>query len=59
MVCVAHSNMSFDGQPLEEGKELLALVVKDSQQKGFFIRVVDPEVRGTRMLQCFLYWLKH
>ena len=43
--------MSFDGQPLEEGMELLALVVKDSQQKGFFIRVVDPEVRGTSLLK--------
>jgi len=37
--------MSFDGQPLEEGRELLAVVSKDGQQKGFFIRVVDPEVR--------------
>ena len=43
--------MSFDGQPLEEGTELLALVVKDSQQKGFFIRVVDPEVRGLAAAQ--------
>lgn len=37
--------MSFDGQPLEEGRELLAVVAKEGQQKGFFIRVVDPEVR--------------
>ena len=46
VLCVAHSKTNFDGQPLEEGKELLAVVTKDSQQKGFFIRVVDPEVRG-------------
>ena len=46
MVSVAHSTLNFDGQVLEEGKELLVAIVKDSREKGFFIRMVDPEVGG-------------
>ena len=46
VVSVAHSSLNFDGQVLEEGKELLVVIVKDNRQKGFFIRMVDPEVGG-------------
>lgn len=41
---MAHSSLNFDGQPLEEGREFLVVVAKDIQQKGFFLRIVDPEV---------------
>lgn len=43
VVSVAHSTLNYDGQVLEEGKELLVAIVKDSREKGFFIRMVDPE----------------
>ena len=43
---MAHSTLNYDGQVLEEGKELLVAIVKDSREKGFFIRMVDPEVGG-------------
>lgn len=45
MLVVVHSNLRFDAQPLPAGLEYLCCIVKDSQQKAFFIRIVDPEVR--------------
>lgn len=41
---MVHSNLSFDGQPLMEGQSYLGCVVKDNLQRGFYIRVVDPQV---------------
>ena len=45
MICTAHSKLSFDGQPLGDGKQFLAVIAKDGKLKGFFIRLVDKEVR--------------
>ena len=41
---MVHSNLRFDAQPLPSGLEYLCCIVKDSHQKAFFIRIVDPEV---------------
>lgn len=42
---VVHSNLRFDAQPLPKGQEYLCCIVKDSQQRAFFIRIVNPRVR--------------
>ena len=34
----------MDGQPRGGGKEYLAIIAKDGEMKGFFIRIVDKEV---------------
>lgn len=36
--------MSFDGKDTGEVKKYLAVVAKDSDKKGFYIRIVDKEV---------------
>ena len=41
---MAHSSLNLDGQPLDEGKELLAVVLKDSKAKSFFIKVINTDV---------------
>ena len=42
---MVHSGLQFDGRPLEERHCYLGCVVKDNLQRGFYIRVVDPQVR--------------
>ena len=44
VICTAHSKLSVDGQPRGGGKEYLAIIAKDGEKKGFFIRIVDKEV---------------
>jgi hypothetical protein len=44
VVCTAHSKLSVDGQPRGGGKEYLAIIAKDGEKKGYFIRIVDKEV---------------
>ena len=44
VICTAHSKLSIDGQPRGGGKEYLAIIAKDGEKKGFFIRIVDKEV---------------
>ena len=39
-----HSHLNFDGRPLPNDESYLGCVVKDNLQRGFFIRVVDPQV---------------
>ncbi len=39
-----HSHLNFDGRPLPNDDSYLGCVVKDNLQRGFFIRVVDPQV---------------
>jgi hypothetical protein len=53
VLCVAHSTASIDGQQGGEEREYWAAVVKDLNMKGFYIRIVDKEVRreGCRPLQ--------
>lgn len=41
---MVHSNINFAGQSLPDGKAYLCCVVKDNLLRGFYIRVVDPEV---------------
>ena len=36
--------MTVDGHPLGGGKDYLAMIAKDGEKKGFFIRIVDKEV---------------
>ena len=43
----------MDGQPRGGGKEYLAIIAKDGEKKGFFIRIVDKEVRVQLILICF------
>lgn len=45
VICTAHSKLSVNGQPRGGGKEYLAMIAKDGEKKGFFIRIVDKEVR--------------
>lgn len=47
VICVAHSSASIDGQQDTEEKSYWVAIVKDLEQKGYFIRVVDKTVRKT------------
>ena len=49
VIAVAHSSLGFEGQPLEEGQELLVVVIKDSKAKSFFIKIIDTEVSPNRV----------
>lgn len=44
VICVAHSSVSIDGQPSDDSKTYWVALVKDLDQKGYFIRTVDKEV---------------
>ena len=44
VIALAHSRLHFNGQPLPEGAEYLSVLMKDSQLKGYYIRVVDTKV---------------
>ncbi len=60
IVSIAHSHVSLDGQELEgKGKEYLGVVVRDTKQKGFFIRIVDPEVHNLYKPHLFRYRLNY
>ncbi len=52
VLSTAHSHLSLDGQDLE-GRQHLGVVVRDSKQKGFFIRIVDPEVGAATPVYCW------
>lgn len=41
---MAHSSASIDGQQATEEKSYWVVIVKDLEQKGYFIRVVDKKV---------------
>ena len=41
---MAHSSVRLDGQQGEEAKSYWVALVKDLEQKGYFIRTVDREV---------------
>ena len=57
VICVAHSEVSFDGQDKGEAKKYLAVVAKDGAKKGFYIRVVDKEVSmHTCMMHVWFSW---
>eukprot|EP00731_Ephydatia_muelleri_P026835 Em0018g935a len=45
VIALAHSHLHFNGQPLPEGVEYLSVLMKDSQQKGYYIRLVDTKDR--------------
>ena len=40
---MVHSDLNFDGRPLDNNS-YFGCVVKDNLQRGFYIRVVDPQV---------------
>lgn len=44
IICTAHSKLSVDGQSRGGGKDYLAIIAKDGEKKGFFVRIVDKEV---------------
>lgn len=46
VICVAHSSVSLDGkvQHSDQAKTYWVALVKDLDQKGYFIRTVDKEV---------------
>ena len=46
VVCVAHSSASIDGRPDGPNRSYWVALVKDVEQKGYFIRIVDKEVRA-------------
>lgn len=45
VITLAHSHLHFNGQPLPDGVEYLTVLMKDSQQKGYYIRMVDTKER--------------
>lgn len=45
VVCVAHSSTSIDGRSEGPSRAYWVALVKDVEQKGYFIRIVDKEVR--------------
>jgi hypothetical protein len=47
VIALAHSHLHFNGQPLPQGAEYLSVLMKDSVQKGYYIRVVDTKVTLT------------
>lgn len=46
VLCVAHSSVSVDGRQGQGGedKSYWVVLVKDLEQKGYFLRIVDKEV---------------
>ena len=54
MISLAHSHLHFNGQTLPEGVEYLSALMKDSQQKGYYIRLVDTKVRDH--LVAWFFW---
>ena len=44
VVCVAHSCASIEGRPGPSDKSYWVALVKDVEQKGYFIKIVDREV---------------
>ena len=49
IICTAHSKLSVDGQSRGGGKDYLAIIAKDGEKKGFFVRIVDKEVFNTNL----------
>lgn len=44
VICVAHSTMSLDGRQSDQAKTYWVALVKDLDEKGYFIRTVEKEV---------------
>ena len=49
VICVAHSALQLDGQPLAGDNIYWAVLVKDLDQKGYFIKIVDKEVSRVKL----------
>jgi len=44
VICVAHSSLQLEGLPLVGDNIYWAVLVKDLDQKGYFIKIVDKKV---------------
>ena len=44
VICVANSSLHLDGRLGEAGSMYWAVVVKDLNQRGYYIRMVEKEV---------------
>ncbi len=42
---MVHSDLNLDGQPRDGTESYLGCLVKDNLLRGFYIRVVNPQVR--------------
>ena len=45
VICVAHSSLQLDGQPQQGEQTYWAVLVKDLDLKGYYIKLVDKEAR--------------
>lgn len=48
VICVAHSTAAMDGQQESQGPSYWVAIVKDLEQKGYYIRIVDKKVAASR-----------
>ncbi len=44
VICVAHSSLQLDGQPQDTENIYWAVLLKDLDQKGYYIKIVDKAV---------------